>query len=247
MSLTYTENKEISHFMCDRHQNLTLPMLVNLLLDVSGKQSEQLNRDEEFVRERGLSWIILHYEFFIERMPKLKEIIQIETFATEYNKLFTYREFVVRDSDGEELLTVKTTFALLDSKKRKMARIDEEIVEPYMADYSKRIRRNQKPHETDPSHYNEKRYAVRYFDIDGNNHVNNSHYINWLLDSLESEFLSNHEIKHGVITFDKEVNEHQTVLSRSSYRREEELYTDHLIKTNGAAHCSASFKWIKSE
>ncbi|PRY83436.1 acyl-[acyl-carrier-protein] thioesterase [Alkalibacterium olivapovliticus] len=245
MSLTYTESKEIAYYMCDRHQNLTLPMLVNILLDVSEKQSESLNRDEAFVKARGLSWIILHYEFMIERMPKLKETVQIETYATEYNKLFTYREFVIRDANHKELVRVKTTFALLDSEKRKMGRITEDIVEPYKATFSKRIRRNQKPAEPDLNEYTEKTYAVRYFDIDGNNHVNNSHYINWLLDSLDSEFLSQHDIRHGVITFDKEVNEHQTVISRVSYRKEEELYTDHLIRTNGASHCSASFKWIK--
>ncbi|MCC5896154.1 MAG: acyl-ACP thioesterase [Alkalibacterium sp.] len=246
MSLTYTESKEISYYMCDRHQKLTLPMLVNLLLDVSEKQSESLGRDEAFVKARGLSWIILHYEFIIERMPKVKEVVQIETYATEYNKLFTYREFSVKDADSNELIKVKTTFALMDTEKRKMARITEDIVAPYKAQFSKRIRRNQKPVEPDLTDYNEKTYAVRYFDIDGNNHVNNSHYINWLMDSLTSEFLSLHDVKHGVITFDKEVNEHQTVISRSSFRKEEDLFTDHSIMTNGATHCSASFEWIKA-
>lgn len=246
MSLTYLDSKEIAYYMCDRHQNLTLPMLVNLLLDVSEKQSESLKRDEAFVKARGLSWIILHYEFLIERMPQLKEIVQIETYATEYNKLFTYREFIVKDAHDKTLVKVKTTFALLDTEKRKMARITEDIVEPYKADFSKKIRRNQKPQDINLNDFKEKTYAVRYFDIDGNNHVNNSHYINWLLDSLDSSFLSHHKIRHGIITFDKEVNEYQNVYSRMSHRKEDKLITDHQIKTSEATHCSASFEWVKA-
>lgn len=243
MYLSYEETKDIAYYMCDRTQRLTLPMLVNLLLDVSEKQSDSLERGEAYIRNRGLSWIILHYAFEISRMPVLNETVYIETYATEYNKLFTYRTFVVRDSNRAELVKVETTFALLDSEKRKMARIPEDVVAPYKAEYSKRIRRNTKPDEVNSEEYKEKQYAVRYFDIDGNNHVNNSHYINWILDSLDSTFLLEHDITQGVITFNKEVSENQLVFSQSSIREEKALYSDHSIKTDDAIHCSATFKW----
>lgn len=243
MYLSYEETKDIAYYMCDRTQRLTLPMLVNLLLDVSEKQSDSLERGEAYIRNRGLSWIILHYAFDISRMPRLNETVYIETFATEYNKLFTYRTFIVKDSNRTELIKVETTFALLDSEKRKMARIPEDIVAPYKAEYSKRIRRNTKPDEVNSEEYNEKQYAVRYFDIDGNNHVNNSHYINWILDSLDSTFLLDHDITRGVITFNKEVSENQLVFSQSSIREEEGLNSDHIIKSEDTVHCSATFTW----
>ncbi|MCC5889035.1 MAG: acyl-ACP thioesterase [Alkalibacterium sp.] len=243
MTQLYKESKEISYYMCDRHQRVTLSMLVNLLLDVSEKHSEGLGRGETYVKEKGLSWIILRYDFDIQRLPKVNETVEIETVATEYNKLFTYRDFFVKDLEGNELIKVTATFALLNHSNRKMARITEELVEPYKAVFSKRIRRLAKPQEIDNSVYNEKQYEVRYFDIDSNHHVNNSHYITWLLDSLGSSYLSKFEITAGTITFDKEVSEHQIITSVSSGRKADELWTDHVITSDTVRHCQASFKW----
>lgn len=245
MSQSYKQNQVISYYMCDRNRQLTLSMLVNLLMEVSENHSAGLGREEPFLRERGISWIILRYEFSIDRMPSSKEEIEIETFATEYNKLFTYREFIVRDQNGDELIQIKTTFALMKNDTRKMARIPSEVVEPYGAAFSKRIRRDTKPNEVDRAHAQEKNYIVRYFDIDANQHVNNSKYIDWLLDSLDPAFLTGHQLQHGVITFDKEVKEGDAVTSTVSRRSENGLHTDHRIFVKETMHASASFKWTE--
>lgn len=240
---SFKEKEEIKHYMCDRKNRMTLAMLVNVLLETSGKQSELLKRDEEFVSGLGLSWIILHYDFSIERLPLAGETVEIETVATEYNKLFTYRDFYVRDESDNVIITVKTTFALMDSEKRKLARLPEIVIEPYGANFSKRIRRNTKAHPVESEASQAKDYSVRYFDIDSNNHVNNSQYINWALDSLDSVFLSTHTIKQGVISFEKEVKETDAVVSLSSERVAEEIYTDHQITVDGTVNCTATFTW----
>ena len=247
MNRSYKQKQPISYFMCDRTQHLTLSMLVNVLLDVSENHSAQLDREEAVIREMGFSWIILRYEFNVNRMPRYKENVEIETFATEYNKLFTYREFIVRDSEENELIKVRTTFALMKNDNRKMARIPEKVVEPYAAVFAKRIRRDLKPNDPDPAKTAVKDYTVRYFDIDANQHVNNSRYIEWLLDSLKPSFLSSHQLLHGIITFDKEVKEGDEVRSRVSDRDEnEDFYTDHQILVAETVHASASFKWNKN-
>lgn len=246
MSQSYKQNQTITYYMCDRTQQLTLSMLVNLLMEVSENHSTKLNREESFMRERGISWIILRYEFSIQRMPAYKEEVEIETFATEYNKLFTYREFIVRDKNNNKLVEVKTTFALMNNGNRKMERIPSEVVEPYGADFSKRIRRHDKPLEVDLSQSEQKQFIVRYFDIDANQHVNNSKYIEWLLDSIDTSFLMSHHIQHGIITFNKEVKEDDTVLSRVSVHEDEKTHTAHQILVEDTVHASASFKWKKS-
>ena len=245
MSQSYKQNQLITYYMCDRTHHLTLSMLVNLLMEVSENHSAKLNREESFMRERGISWIILRYEFNVNRMPQYNEAVEIETFATEYNKLFTYRDFIVRDKKGEQLIEVNTTFAVMSNETRKMVRIPSEVVEPYEAVFSKRIRRSPKPVEVDVSKAQQKKFEVRYFDIDANQHVNNSKYIEWLLDSLSSSFLTVHDLQHGIITFDKEVKEGDAVTSKTSERMDEHIYTDHHIFVGETVHASASFKWYK--
>lgn len=242
----YKQTQAIPYYLCDRNHQLTLSMLVNLLIEVSENHSAGLGREETYMNERGISWIILRYEFDIKRMPEAKEEIEIETFATEYNKLFTYRTFIVRDDKNNPLIEVKVTFALMDYKSRKMVRIPAVVVEPYEALFSKRIRREIKPHEIDREQMSEKNYTVRYFDIDTNQHVNNSKYIEWLLDCLSPTFLTTHEINHGIITFDKEVKEGNEVTSRVSKRIDDKIQTDHRIDIDGISHAKATFKWTEN-
>ncbi|WP_423190034.1 acyl-[acyl-carrier-protein] thioesterase [Alkalibacterium sp. f15] len=243
MSQSYKQKQSVTYYMCDRTQQLTLSMLVNLLLNVSENHSAELNRQESVIREMGFNWIVLRYEFMVARMPRYKEEVEIETFATEYNKLFTYREFIVRDSNQNELIKVKTTFALMNIENRKMARIPSEVIAPYEAAFSERIRRNSKPHEVDQIHAVQTNYSVRYFDIDANQHVNNSKYIEWLLDSLNTSFMASHQMQHGIITFDKEVKEDDTVTSKVSHRADTQIYTDHHILVGETIHATASFQW----
>lgn len=243
--ISFKEKQTLLHYMCDRNNKLTVPMLVNLLLDVSGKQSLKLGLGDDVINEMGYSWIILQYEFQIERMPLFKETIEIETFASEYNKLFTYRNFIVRDESGEKIIEVETTFALIDIEKRKMARLPADILSPYEADFNKRLKRTPKPAPVDIEQAETKDYRVRYFDIDTNQHVNNSKYLSWVLDSLSPEFLTTHQLTYGNIKFEKEVHEGQTVESLVSFVEDQELVTAHQIQTENKTNCTASFKWAK--
>lgn len=245
MSQWYKQNMEIRHYMGDRHQRMTLPMLVNVLLEVSEQHSNALGRGDKYIRNKGLSWIILRYAFDIKRLPRVNETVEIGTAATGYNKLFTYRDFLVKDSAGNEPVKITTTFALLDYSSRKLSRITEELVRPYEAKSEKRIRRVSKPFEVNKENKSEKQYRVRYFDIDSNYHVNNSHYITWLLDSLDRVHLSEYEVTTGTITFDKEVSEGQLITSHFSIRMTDEMWTDHSITSHSVTHCQASFKWKK--
>lgn len=244
----YRNTKDISYYMCDRTHTLTLPMLVNLTLEVSGEQSEALGLGEEIMQEKGYSWIILQYEFEIDRFPRNKETIEIETYATEYNKLFCYRDFIIRDLQGNVLITIHSTFALFDFTKRKMARLPEEIVTPYKAIFNKRVKRTPKPLDIDEEKAYSQPFYVRYFDIDTNQHVNNSKYLDWTLNTLGGEFLKKHKLIYANVKFDKEVYEGQMIESYVSItENKESSISAHKIRTQGLTNCSASFKWENIE
>lgn len=243
--IIYKENHAIPNFLCDRNGQLTLPMLVNFLLQVSSNQNKQLNIDSKQFVENGYSWIVLQYEFHIKRMPKEKERILITTDPKEYNKLFTYRDFFVDDEEGHRIIDVHSTFALMDIEKRKIMRLPKEVIDPYQADPAKRIRRTPQPTPIkEEEAQNHKTYRVRYFDIDSNQHVNNSHYFEWALDALDSAFLTNHRITYGNIKFDKEIHENEEVNSYVNVEQnKDEIVTNHKIKVGDKQNCIAEFKW----
>ncbi len=237
----------VPYFLSDRHNRMTLPHLMNVLIEISGEQTAKLKGPK--AEEHGLHWIIIQYELDINRMPKTNETIRVRTYAKEYNRIFSYREFDVYDEAGELLLHVLTVFALMDDN-RKLSRIPEEVAKPYGSKESKRIQRLPRPERPENlEQAKQKEFNVRYFDIDTNFHANNSLYYEWMLDALQDEFLSTHDPVYGNIVFEKEVNIGEVVDSYVDFDVDgnDELVSRHQIKVDDVIKCTGMFKWKENE
>ena len=81
------------------------------------------------------------------------------------------------------------------------------------------------------------------FDIDGNQHVNNAIYFNWLLDVLGMTF-NNASTEKILVKFDKEVEYGQEVESHYEIvEQENQLKTRHEIRIDGQTYCEANIDW----
>ena len=47
-------------------------------------------------------------------------------------------------------------------------------------------------------------FKVRYTDIDSNNHVNNTKYIDWAIETLPEDIVNNYVLDEVKVTFEKE-------------------------------------------
>ena len=240
----YESKHLVKYYECDTNRKMTLPMLVNIMIHASGEQSHLLGVGDDFVNEMGLSWVILQYEMHFNRVPEFAEEVTITTQALSYNKLFCYREFKVYDSNGEECVTAKTIFALIDMEKRKMARIPEEIVAPYNVEFNKKLVRTPKPEKVGDEATSTE-YRVRFLDIDRNQHVNNSKYFDWALDTLDYDFLTSHELDYVNIKFEKEVHYGNRITSSVSMTELDggKVVTAHQITTGDTVNCELSIIW----
>lgn len=138
----FEKEYRVPYYLSDRYETITLPNLMSVLIEVSGEQTQIVSKHP--VEEQGLHWIIIQYDIQVNRMPKANETIQIKTFAKEFNRLFSYREFEVYDEEGNLLVYVMTVFALMDDN-RKLSRIPAEIGKDYGSEETRRIKRMPKP------------------------------------------------------------------------------------------------------
>lgn len=244
--ITYERRLRIPYYLGDRYRRMTLPHLMNVLVEISGEQTEEIGAIP--VRELGLSWIIIQYEIDIKRMPKTNEQIKVRTFTKEHNRIFSYREFEVYDENDQLIIHVMTVFALIDNN-RKLSRIPKEIVAGYGSTENRRIKRMPKPElPKNLEKAKQKNYQVGYFDIDGNFHANNSMYFIWMLETLDDEFLATHDPIYGNIVFEKEVHIGETVNSYAELVTEEDRLTSrHQIQVNDIIKCTGTFIWKKNE
>lgn len=174
--LIYRRTHRIKGYECDITGEITLPALVNLMMDLSGQQSDSLGNTNDQMSERGLSWIIVQYDMQIERMPHQGEEIILETEAMSYNRFFTYRRFRAYDEREQLCVEVMTNFVMMDIETRKMVQIQKDLLTVYQADEIRTMVRMQKPIQLEPENRKEQDFRVRYLDIDYNRHVNNAKY-----------------------------------------------------------------------
>lgn len=239
MGLSYQENYQVPFYESDINRNMKLPELLSLVLQVSGKQSLSLGMSDEYIYQTyNLVWIITEYAIEIERLPKYTENITIETVPIAYNKLFCYRDFNVYGASGDKMMTIHSTFALMNYDTRKVHPVIDEIVEVYKAEKIKKIYRG--PRYESLENPKEMTYHVRFFDLDLNGHVNNSKYLEWMYDVLDLGFLEKH-IPHRIdLKYVKEVHSGYDIKSCVEI---DGLITKHEIVTRGAIHAQARIEW----
>ena len=240
----YNEKHQVVFYETDVTKNINIGMLVDLMMLASENQSEQLGIGTDKVHDLGYGWGITLHVLEIERLPKINEEVKIWTEADSYNKYFCYREFGIDDMDDNPLVRMHTIFVLMDFKNRKISQIVPELIIPFGATETPKVKRYKnvkKIKEID----NHKKYQVRFMDIDSNHHVNNVHYFDWMLDTLDYDFLSKHTLKKINIQYKQEITYGDIVTSNVQIINSNDTITTlHEVKNNDKVSCLAECEWI---
>lgn len=242
----FSEKHRLVYYDGDRTYHASIPMLVNLMVLASEDQSEELGVGTEEVSKYGVGWVVTQYLMTINDLPKIGSTIELSTEATAHNKFFCERRFSIADEAGNSLLEANSNFVLMNHKTRRMGKLIPELLDPYGSDEVKRITRLPRvPKITDDQGTVSKEYPVRYFDLDTNGHVNNSHYFEWLLDVLPAEFLQTHIPTHLNIQYHKEIQYGHIVKSEvvKTNETDTEINTLHKMTVNGEIYCEAECSW----
>lgn len=249
MAQRYCTQHQVHYYEGNTKGQMTLAMLINVALLVAGQQNDQLGVGATEVQRHGVGWVVTQYEMAIQRMPKVGETVTFGTVATAYNKFFCYRDLWVETLDGQRLVTIHSMWVMMDYQTRKMRAIIPEIIAPYEAEQIKGVLSRPRIAHVAPDNASAAQpYRVRYFDIDRNQHVNNSHYFDWMLDHLGYDFLSQHDIMHVVIRYEREVQYGNVPTSQyQKVSTADALITRHVIMNQDQRCAEAEIHWQPHE
>jgi acyl-ACP thioesterase len=167
---------------------LEVPALSRYLQEVAGLHAEELGTGIEALRAKGLTWVLARQRVELPLQIVLGDTLEIETWPSGAEKLAATREFVVRRGDGAEAARATTQWFMLDLATRRPVRLAEAL--------DPRFRREPLPPVAPlapgklplPAAWDaEKRFHVRYADIDVNLHVTNASYVGWAIEAAPVE------------------------------------------------------------
>jgi len=201
---TYIEEFEVHSYENDFRQRLRLATLFQFFQEVAGRHVAGTPIGYEALKEIGCFWVLVRIKVRIHRMPNWRERITLKTWAKKIDKMFAYRECEVTNETGL-LASISSEWMLMDQKKRKPVRLsvlptqfpihdggsthdDLNKIKPFGSPVIQETR------------------SARYSDMDMHSHVNNTKYIEWILDLIPYEAMKAKEIDGLQVSFASEVN-----------------------------------------
>lgn len=160
----------------------TLSALANWLQEAAGQSASDLGFGEDTLAGRGLTWILTRLVLRIRRLPCACETVRVHTWPSTLDR-FGYRGYEVFDAANECIISGGSAWSIMDLSARRLAPLPPELAAVYP--------KNPRPCDafscrTLPRLAGEgerqARLRVRRDDLDINGHVNNAHYLSWLLE-----------------------------------------------------------------
>ena len=195
---------EVHYYEVDYKRRVLLTSIMNYFNDICTEQSDKLGISIDFMKEKGIAWIIYKWDIDIKRYPVYGEKIKVRTEPYSFRKFYAYRKFWIEDEAGSIIVTANTVWFLIDTARRKPLRVTADMYNTFGVSPDKNdaldIRKLSVPGDTDLV----REFSVRYSDIDTNNHVNNVNYAAWVLETVPPQVAMKYALKNISLVYEKE-------------------------------------------
>ena len=206
MNLQIEATRRVESFDADLHNKLKISSLFNYMQDIASFHAEQLGVGYHTLQENKIFWVLSWAKTEIQSLPSYGETLKIKTWAKGKHRLFYMRDFVFYNENSEEIIRATSAWLLLNSETKRMTDLskigidlpsfpEEHAIEEYPGKFKFDV--------GVPSQFDRKIY---YSDIDINEHVNNSRYIEFILDCYNQKEHNEKKISSLTIAYKGETH-----------------------------------------
>lgn len=201
--------------------------IIRYLGEVSELHSEYQNIGIEKLKENNYGWILYKWKVKINKYPKVKDKIIIETWTSSFYKFYAYREFRIYDSNMNHIGKARSLWIFLDTNRKRPTRIPKEfdgiynLIDEKVFDDFWELEKEIEVDKTIDFH-------IRKSDIDYNNHVNNANYLEWILETIPVDIEKEYFLNEFEILYKQESLYGETIMSQ----RDKGDYLDNSIIFN---------------
>ena len=203
----------------DKNNKATNKAILSYLEDVGGKHSNIAGFGILDIPRTHLTWLILEWNVQVIRRPNYAERIKVITWSRNSIKCYAYRDFEIHDEQGNVIVLAASEWVLVDTEKRKIARIEPDLLESYEPELNKFAFSNEEFEKIQvPKEYElEKEYTARKSDIDVNNHMHNLNYIDLANETLPDKVYKQGQLNNVRITYKREIKLGEVVKCKYSF------------------------------
>lgn len=209
----------------DMFGRLRLGALMNFLIQSAIQSADKLGFGYKGLKGQQLFWVLSRITVEIDKILKWNDLLEVETWPKDVEKLLYLRDFIIRDTSGNQIGRATSGWLAIDAENkrpRKVEAINEEVL----------VRLNTKkafeelPEKLDGLEKgNRINVKAGYYDIDLNKHVTSTRYIDWMMDTIPVEYHQENYPKRLSVNYMKEtmpgeqisLNYHQAETNRFQF------------------------------
>ncbi len=184
----YSFDSRVRYSEVDDQGKLTFTSMIDYFQDCSSFHSEDAGVGIDYLKEAHIAWVLASWRIEVMRYPLHGERVTVSTWPYRFQGFYGWRNFLMRDEQGNQLARANTLWVLLDSVSGHPVRVPKQVGEAYRIEPPLSMedspRKMKLPGEMEPR----EPFGVQRFHLDTNHHVNNGKYILMAEEYLPPEF-----------------------------------------------------------
>ena len=197
----WQQTHQIRSYEVDCHHRLAILSIFNFMQEAASRHAEALGVSIQQLLSDNYTWLLSRLKIKIKSFPVWQDRITISTWPSGAQRLFALRDFQLQDNNNQTVAAAISAWLVLDVEKRRPVRIG-----PFVEKLRPLEGRHILPDTLDKlpvlePRTHEKKFVVRYRDLDINQHVNNVSFVEWLVESMPTAVLNSSVLAELEINF----------------------------------------------
>ena len=226
--------------------HLALPAYSSLFQEAALLQAEVLGFGDSYCRREGRMWVLSRLHVKFERLLAHRERISVETWPKAPRGPLAMRDYLIRDEAEGICARATSSWLLLDTATMRPVRPQQVFKEFDFSEAGDALVESAPKVQVaaDAVLHSEFTVTARYSDLDAQDHVNNTRYVRWLLDSFSPADLNHREPVEFIINYSRAAawqeglriqrfDHHGTAIVRGLLENDEESFAAELMFRQG--------------
>lgn len=186
MSATMTQHPTVSFASVDRENIMTLHGVFQLLQEIAIAHANLFDTGTDAMMERGESWLLSRMAVAVERYPRYEEKLQVHTWSSGIRGFKGFRDFHVTDAAGATVILGSSLWVYFNTRTLTIMRVPADVAARFPSKPDGVFCPGLERLEFDGPGEGARTFplSLRYSDIDANDHVNNTAYMDLLQTAL---------------------------------------------------------------
>jgi acyl-ACP thioesterase len=173
----------------DRSDRLTMWSTLDFFQEAAISHATVLGVGREAMKTTGQLWVLSRLSVFWQRRPGYGETITVRSWPRGSEKLFAVRDYDIRDAEDRPIVRGRSGWLILDMARRRPLKVQSMMDKLPMNEGENAFSAPASGLEVRENLVQAGERRAAYSDVDYNDHVNNTRYIQWIQDMTEPGLL----------------------------------------------------------